>query len=74
MPRRPLPDPTASPVADVMEAAEYIDRAAETPVEDAKLKAFNDVAIALKTLSQADKYAVLNAAAKFHGMSIKLDV
>lgn len=59
-------------VADVVEGAAAVERMADT--DDTNLKAFTAVVGALKGLSQQDKYCVLNAAAKFCGLSIKLDV
>lgn len=47
--------------------------AAETTKVDARLAAFTAIATALQPLeSRANRYAVLSAAAQFHGFSLKL--
>lgn len=43
-------------------------------VDDPKLKAFNEVVASVKVLEKAEQYAVLNAAARYFGMSIKLEL
>lgn len=74
MAKKQPPFDTPSPVAEAIETAAYTDRAGEMKTDDEKLTAFNAIITALKPVSQADRYSVLNAAAKFHGFSIKLDV
>jgi hypothetical protein len=40
---------------------------------DPKLKAFNEIVASISTLSAAEQYAVLHAAAKYFNVSIKLE-